>query len=125
MYFYVLLAACIAVLDRNHSIFGLVVLMTSIFMLSRLELGLGDRLSWVNLTYMIGDPIILDFLAGAIYGRIYESTVALRPRASLTSTMTLMAIVVFVGSYCVLTGPRLLTSGLPAFVILVLATLCD
>jgi peptidoglycan/LPS O-acetylase OafA/YrhL len=125
MYFYALFAVCLAVSGKRMLVPCLAFLMLGIFGLSHFGIGIGERQNWVNLTYMIGDPITLDFLAGAIYGRIYESLPGLRLRGTMRLVSPLLALTVFVVGCYVIDGPRIVRAGIPAFVILILTTMSD
>ena len=125
MYFYVLFAVCLAISGKRMLVPCLALLMLGIFGFSHFGIGVGERQNWVNLTYMIGDPITLDFLAGAVYGRIYESLPRFQLRGTVRLALPLLALAVFIFGCYVIDGPRIVRVGIPALAILILTTMSD
>ncbi len=127
MYFYVLFAACLAVLPRRHLVPGLTALMFGILLGAHLLIGTSERNGWVNLTYMVGDPLTLNFLAGAVYATVFWRirSSSLCERSWFSPVMLATCIVLFVVAYYGLEGPRIVKFGLPSVGILVAASLCS
>jgi peptidoglycan/LPS O-acetylase OafA/YrhL len=115
MYFYVVFAACLLA-GRKYISYTLTAGIGGLLLLSHL-FGHPDRDNWTNIAYMIGDPLVLNFLFGAFLALLYKRrplVVTHKPAA-----LCAMAVLVVVALYA-LEGPRLLVLGLPALAILAL-----
>lgn len=120
MYFYALFALCVCLLPKRHLAIGLGVVMLSIFGISHFIVGPGERLKWVNITWMIADPLTLNFLAGAVFARYLGQVSISVSSERMAPFFALAGVVIFLLSYYFVDGTRLLKFGVPAFVVLVL-----
>lgn len=122
MTFYLSLSIFIALTKNKkecisyYSIF--VVLMVIVVKLLDLQ---GPRLGWVNLHYMIGDPIFIDFILGFL---VYKLSRSINIKINLLPTLFSLLLISSLGVVLSLThAPRLVAFGFPSFFIVLLFTL--
>lgn len=82
----------------------------------------GERLEWVNFSYMIGDPLMINFVMGCIYAVVFKRLN--RERCSVYIVAPLILISFLIGMWASKNGfPRFVSFGIPAFIIVVLFSL--
>ncbi|HHI1741200.1 TPA: acyltransferase family protein [Klebsiella pneumoniae] len=82
----------------------------------------GNRLGWVNMHYMIGDPIFLDFILGFVLYSIHKSSLSIN--IPTWTMLPLLATLTVIAMYLASLGlPRIICFGLTSFVIVSIFTL--
>lgn len=78
----------------------------------------GERLKWVNFRFMIGDTLMLDFIAGCFYSIFYVklNEIGLSNRKLLFGAIVFFIIGMILAKF---DFPRLLAFGIPALIIVV------
>lgn len=126
MYFYLVFAMCVVAIPKRYLAYGLAVALIFIFSVSHLIIGYGPRLAWVNITHIIGDPLILNFLIGSLiahFGRRFVDTFA---SAGAKYSAVALSILVCAVGYYVFTGyPRIIKFGIPAMIVVALSCVCS
>ncbi|HBR1163841.1 TPA: acyltransferase [Klebsiella quasipneumoniae subsp. similipneumoniae] len=84
----------------------------------------GEKMGWVNLTYMIGDPIFIDFVMGFLL--FYMLKIKIKANIKLSFMLLLCIFITFIATSLSLAGiPRLMCYGIPAFILVSIFTLSD
>lgn len=81
-----------------------------------------DRRGWVNLGFILQDPLMLNFAAGCLYAIVYpkiRDLVSINTPVFYISTFLLL----YAGLFSLSGNPRIISFGIPAFLIIVIATL--
>lgn len=81
-----------------------------------------DRRGWVNLGFILQDPLMLNFAAGCLYALIYPKLRALISIKTPLFYITTFALL-YIGLFSLSGNPRIISFGLPAFIIIIIATL--
>ncbi|MCW9595981.1 hypothetical protein ORL67_09795 [Klebsiella michiganensis] len=81
-------------------------------------------MGWVNLTYMIGDPIFIDFVMGFLL--FYMLKIKIKANIKLSFMLLFCIFITFIATSLSLAGiPRLMCYGIPAFILVSIFTLSD
>lgn len=84
----------------------------------------GEKMGWVNLTYMIGDPIFIDFIMGFLL--FYMLKFKIKTKIKPSFIIFFCIFITFTSTYLSLTSiPRLICYGVPAFILVSIFTLSD
>ncbi len=101
MYFYLVFALCLAIVPPRRLLLALIVAIALPLVVARLFFPTPDRLGWVNLAYMVADPLILMFLMGAAFGAWWKAGTTIRivapgslPHAAIMVVALVVAVVV-------------------------------
>ncbi|MEG6073779.1 acyltransferase [Enterobacter hormaechei] len=87
------------------------------------SLGLNsERRGWVNLGFILQDPLMVNFAAGCIYALIYpklKGFISIKTPVFYIATFALL----YIGLFTLSGNPRIISFGIPSFFIIVIATL--
>lgn len=122
MFFYVTLSLIIAISKSKNTCIVMYSLIITAVVFSVNIFGLkGDRLGWVNLSYMVGDPIFFDFIMGFII--FYMKKVNLKTKLSRAVMIFIVVIITLFAMFMASKGlPRILSFGLTSFILVLLFT---
>lgn len=123
MFFYITLSITISFSKNKRSsliIYSLLVILTLAFVhIFNLQ---GERLKWVNLQYMIGDPIFLDFIL--VFFLFYLKKINISMSFPAWSMLPLLLLVTSISMVLATKEyPRFISYGLTAFIIVSIFTL--
>ncbi|HHS9494978.1 TPA: acyltransferase family protein [Raoultella planticola] len=123
MFFYLTLSLTILFSkNKTSSIVNYSVILFIVIVLVHLFNLQGNRLEWVNMHYMIGDPIFLDFILGFVLYGIHKNN--LRMNIPAWTMFPLLVAVTIAAMYLASLGfPRIICFGLTSFVIVSVFTL--
>ncbi|WP_261426166.1 acyltransferase family protein [Serratia proteamaculans] len=124
MFFYVILSLFMVFSINKKSL----ILMTSAFIVLMVVLTnvlslKGERLGWVNFSYMIGDTLMINFVIGCLFSLVLNYTTNLFDKLSFSVITTSSLIVIFLIAGVVLSKsgvPRLYSFGVCSFFVFVL-----
>lgn len=89
------------------------------------SLGLNsERRGWVNLGFILQDPLMVNFAAGCIYALIYpklKGFITIKTPVFYIATFALL----YIGLFSLSGNPRIISFGIPSFFIIVIATLAQ
>lgn len=81
-----------------------------------------ERRGWVNLGFILQDPLMVNFAAGCIYALIYpklKGLISIKTPAFYIATFALL----YIGLFSLSGNPRIISFGIPSFFVIVIATL--
>lgn len=124
MLFYVILSAWMIVSKnkKNLIIMSSSFIVVMVFLTNTLSLK-GERFGWVNLNYMVGDTLMINFVIGCLFSLAFNRTNEAARRLSISLITTSALILFFMALGMVLAGkgvPRLFSFGACSFCIFVL-----
>lgn len=122
MTFYLSLSAFIMIIpEKKNCLIGygfFIIVMITIVKLFDIQ---GSRLGWVNLRHMIGDPLFLDFIMGfLVYFLSKKITIKITTNQIVMILIMLCVAFVFMAESGL---PRLVSSGIPAFILVLIFTI--
>ncbi|WP_274370127.1 acyltransferase family protein [Morganella morganii] len=119
MIFYVLFAASLLISKKRTTscIITVIAIICSVSVFS----GAYEKQGWVNLGYILGDQLMLNFAVGCMIGLIY-SELKIRKVLNFYVFIILFAAILYLG-LCVINDIRIIKLGIPSFVIITMAVL--
>lgn len=120
MMFYFIYSTAILFSNNKNKIitYSSVSIIFMVMMINVLSLQ-GPRLQWVNFCYMIGDPLMINFVMGCIYAVVFKKLN--RGVYSVSTVVPLILISFLIGMWASKNGyPRFVSFGIPAFIIVIL-----
>ncbi|MDH0356606.1 acyltransferase [Morganella sp. GD04133] len=117
MIFYVLFAAALLISKKRTTscIITVIAIICSVNIFS----GAYEKQGWVNLGYILGDQLMLNFAAGCMIGLMY-SELKIRKVINFYVFIMLFAVMLYLG-LCVINDIRIIKLGIPSFVIIIIA----
>lgn len=121
MYFYVVFTLCLLVGGRRWIIPSLALSLGGLFLLVHFCLGQGERHNWVSLRYMVGDPLVLNLLFGAVLGAAFlRWPFSVSGQLGRGTALAAIASLLLLSLFVLDDLPRLWGHGVPALGILAL-----
>ncbi|MBP1617328.1 MAG: hypothetical protein H6Q14_1155 [Bacteroidetes bacterium] len=120
LFYYIFSLLLLVFLNKNKLIFSLIAILTLLVAYIQLTGIQGPQFGWVNLTYIIGDTLLLNFALGCLSYIIYSSLknrMNFAPWQSISLLIILMFLVMILIQHQL---PRFISSGIPAFVIIII-----
>lgn len=123
MLFYVIYSISILVAKSKNQIITIssIAIVSTVVLVNAFSFN-GPRLQWVNLSFMIGDPLMIDFVAGCIYAVIYKKINNMKISGTY-GTSLIIGLFLFGVFMQVHSVPRLLSFGLTSLAIVILFSL--
>lgn len=120
MFFYYIFTTYLLVFGNKKKLsFALIFTLVALVGLVHLAGIQGSRLGWVNLSYMIGDSILINFAAGMlsyfIYMR-YKEKINIKSHFGVMLLIVICALSILLSQY---NQPKLIARGIPAFLIII------
>ena len=124
MFYYYLFAIVLLTTKSKINIIILLVAIVSSMVILVNILGLrGERLKWINFTYMIGDTLMINFILGAIIYLIFDKLKSTNFKIDIKFSLIIFAIVLVLVALTIkygLEARRLIRFGIPAFLVVLL-----
>ncbi|WP_168195851.1 acyltransferase [Nissabacter sp. SGAir0207] len=120
MFFYLIYAAAILLSRRRVQaiLLACAIILVMVLSVNLLELR-GERLGWTNFQFMVGDPLMLDFLLGSLCFFIVQANLRLRLNIGVAA-LGALALTLLTTQLTNHGLPRLVIYGLPAFMVVLL-----
>lgn len=119
MIFYVLFATALLV-SRKRTTSCLMTVIAIVFSVLIFK-GEYEKQGWVNLGYILGDPLMLNFAVGCVIGLAY-SELKIEKAFNFYAFMIFFAFMLYFG-LCIIQDVRIVKLGIPSFIIITLAAL--
>lgn len=119
MIFYVLFAAALLI-SKKRTVSCLITVFAIICSV-KIFSGTYEKQGWVNLGYILGDPLMLNFAVGCMIGLIY-SEFKIRKVINFYLFIILFAFILYLG-LCIINDIRIIKLGVPSFVIITMAAI--